>query len=89
MSTKPAYPILPLDAICKCGDSDEWYLVEHGYSRFSRIEVTPPEGNEVASNLHGITDGWDDISEYGDGEVYFLCMSCDTRYARQPVDNWD
>jgi len=88
-ATDQARPIFPLSGVCECGVSDQWYLVEHGYTRFSVLEVTPPEDDSTGVHLHGITNGWDDMSEGGDGEEYILCMTCDRKYASQSVEDWD
>jgi hypothetical protein len=69
-----ALPIAPWPKTgeCSCG-CDNWRDVEHGYVRSSG--ATFEDGV-----LTVYPDGWDDLSENGDGERYVQCESCGKRY---------
>lgn len=66
-------PELPKDGVCKCG-SASWYDVEEGYVRWSTAHLED-------GVLRVYMDGWDDMSENGDGDRYVRCQACDAQYA--------
>ena len=61
----------PASGTCVCGSGD-WLDVEQGYVRSSRATFE----DDV---LYVSTDGWDDMSEDGDGARYAECRMCSAK----------
>lgn len=74
-------PVLP-DTGCVCGaEHDDLMLEEFGYVRWTRMERMGDESEYWV----GVTDGWDDMSDSGNGPTVVWCQSCNAHY-QQPDD---
>lgn len=73
-------PVLP-DTGCVCGAEDDLQLEEFGYVRWTTLRRS--EDDEPC--WLGITDGWDDMSDSGNGPTVVWCQSCNAHY-QQPDD---
>lgn len=73
-------PPAPTDTCPKCGSTDDFRVVEEGYSRFTMAETF--DGYWLAH-----TNGWDDMSESGEFE-YIECWGDIRRdHPNDPVDH--
>lgn len=82
--------LFPSAGACECG-SEDWQDVEHGYVRSSRASFETPmhdhDGDVPVLVIHN--DGWDDMSEDGDGERYIQCGACGKRYEVPPKVSYE
>lgn len=72
LRAEAALPAFPETGTCVCGCED-WNDVENGYTRASLATF---ENGALYVN----TDGWDDMSENGDGPRYAACYACGAKY---------
>lgn len=67
----------------ECGGTEFW-LVEQGYVRYTTLVWEEDDD----SRWHGITNGWDDMSEHGNAE-HIVCSSCFEVFESPGIQDWD
>ena len=81
-------PELP-DTGCVCGaHTDGLLLEEYGYSRWTSLRREPLDSDPTVSFWCAYGDGWDDMSESGNGPEVVWCERCDTYYRRPDDLEW-
>lgn len=80
-------PELP-DTGCVCGVHDELLIEEFGYVRWTTLRRETLGSDPTVSFWAGIADGWDDMSDSGNGPEVVWCQACNAYYRRPDDLEW-